>query len=178
MTRAGGRRRVRLIAAVAAGALAVAAGPVAPTGPLGPPGAAAAPPPWPIDPSDPSISSQWGADAGRVADRGALSLSIDTITPQNPEVDGTLSVRLTVENTSDAGIDDIVVRMQRADALAGAAEARTAMAAPEQTFGVATSFRDGFDLAAGESRTLTLSVPLAADAPRGYIGRASCRERV
>ena len=29
MTRAGGRRRVRLIAAVAAGALAVAAGPVA-----------------------------------------------------------------------------------------------------------------------------------------------------
>ncbi|KKO80386.1 hypothetical protein WU86_10655, partial [Corynebacterium xerosis] len=128
---------------------------------------AAAPPPWPIDPSDPSISSQWGADAGRVADRGALSLSIDTITPQNPEVDGTLSVRLTVENTSDAGIDDIVVRMQRADALAGAAEARTAMAAPEQTFGVATSFRDGFDLAAGESRTLTLSVPLAADAPRG-----------
>lgn len=167
MTRAGGRRRVRLIAAVAAGALAVAAGPVAPTGPLGPPGAAAAPPPWPIDPSDPSISSQWGADAGRVADRGALSLSIDTITPQNPEVDGTLSVRLTVENTSDAGIDDIVVRMQRADALAGAAEARTAMAAPEQTFGVATSFRDGFDLAAGESRALTLSVPLAADAPRG-----------
>lgn len=171
MTRRGGRRTVRLIATAATGALALVAAPVVPLGPLGqvgaPPEAAAAPPPWPIDPADPSISSQWGADSGRVAARGPLRLQINNVTPQNPEVGGDVSIRLTVENTSGEAVDDIIIRTQRAEALDGAAGARLAMAAPEQTFGVATSFRDGFDLAAGESRTVTLSVPLSADAPAG-----------
>ncbi len=171
MTGRGGRRTVRLIATAATGALALVAAPVVPLGPPGPvgplPEAAAAPPPWPIDPADPSISSQWGADAQRVAARGPLKLQIKTVTPQNPEVDGDVSIRLTVENTSDEAVNDIIIRTQRAEALAGAADARLAMAAPEQAFGVATAFDDGFDLAAGESRTVTLSVPLSAPAPEG-----------
>lgn len=163
-----------MIATAATGALALVAAPVVPVGPLGQmgpvgalPEAAAAPPPWPIDPADPSISSQWGADAQRVATRGPLKLQIKTVTPQTPEVDGDVSIRLTVENTSDEAVNDIVIRTQRAEALAGAADARLAMAAPEQPFGVATAFDDGFDLAAGESRTVTLSVPLSAPAPEG-----------
>lgn len=163
-----------MIATAATGALALVAAPVVPVGPLGQmgpagalPEAAAAPPPWPIDPADPSISSQWGADAQRVAARGPLKLQIKTVTPQNPEIDGDVSIRLTVENTSDEAVNDIIIRTQRAEALAGAADARLAMAAPEQAFGVATAFDDGFDLAAGESRTVTLSVPLSAPAPEG-----------
>lgn len=174
MTGRGGRHTVRLIATAATGALALIAAPVVPLGPSEPSGpagalpeAAAAPPPWPIDPSDPSISSQWGADAQRVAARSPLRLQIRNVTPQNPEVGGDLNIRLTVENTSDEAVDDIIIRTQRAEALAGAADARLAMAAPEQTFGVATAFDDGFDLAAGESRTVTLSVPLSAAAPEG-----------
>ena len=174
MTGRGGRRTVRLIATAATGVLALVAAPVVPVGPvgqLGPvgalPEAAAAPPPWPIAPSDPSISSQWGADAQRMAARSPLKLQIKNVTPQNPEVGGDLNIRLTVENTSDEAVDDIIIRTQRAEALARAADARLAMAAPEQTFGVATAFDDGFDLAAGESRTVTLSVPLSAAAPEG-----------
>ena len=174
MTGRGGRRTVRLIATAATGALALIAAPVVPVGPvgqLGPvgalPEAAAAPPPWPIDPADPSISAQWGADAQRLAARGPLKLQIKTVTPQNPEVDGDVSIRLTVENKSDEAVNDIIIRTQRAEALAGAADARLAMAAPEQAFGVTTAFDDGFDLAAGESRTVTLSVPLSAPAPEG-----------
>lgn len=174
MTGRGGRRTVRMIATAATGALALVAAPVVPVGPLGQmgpagalPEAAAAPPPWPIDPADPSISSQWGADAQRVAARGPLKLQIKTVTPQNPEIDGDVSIRLTVENTSDEAVNDIIIRTQRAEALAGAADARLAMAAPEQAYGVATAFDDGFDLAAGESRTVTLSVPLSAPAPEG-----------
>lgn len=160
MTRGGGGRGKRLVATAAAGALALVAAPVVPE-------AAAAPPPWPIDPTDPSISAQWGADAGRVANRGALSLSVDAITPQAPALDGDVSLRVTVENTSGSDVNDIILRTQRAEALDGAAGARLAMAAPEQTYGTATAFREGFDLAAGQSRTVTLSVPLSDAAPAG-----------
>ncbi|MFD5868952.1 hypothetical protein ACFWGD_10140 [Corynebacterium sp. NPDC060344] len=166
MTRRGRRPAVRMVATAAAGALALVAAPVVPQ-------AAAAPPPWPTDPTDPSISAQWGADAGRAAAREPLSLQVDAITPQAPRLDGDVSVRVTVANTSGAAVENIILRTQRADRLEGAAGARLAMAAPEQSFGVATAFRDGFDLGAGESRTVTLSVPLAAAAPAGLgIDRA------
>ncbi|MFC3849532.1 hypothetical protein ACFORJ_05070 [Corynebacterium hansenii] len=170
MTGRGGRRLVRLIATAAAGALALVAAPVVPVGPLDRvalPDAAAAPPPWPIDPADASVSEQWGAGADRLANRGPLDLRVTAVTPQNPEVGGELNIRLTVSNRSEGDVRDIILRTQRSDPLSGAAGARLAMAAPEQDFRVATSFRDGFDLAAGESREITLSVPLTADAPAG-----------
>ncbi|WP_295626418.1 hypothetical protein [uncultured Corynebacterium sp.] len=159
MTGRGGRR-LRHVALATAAALVVGIAPFAPD-------ASAAPPPWPIDPSDEAVAAHWGDRSGRDAGRGQLRLRVDAVTPHNPGLDGELSLRLTVSNPSADDIDDIVVRWQRAAPLDGARQARTAMAEPEQAYGVVTSFDDAFDLGAGESRSLTLSVPVGSATPAG-----------
>lgn len=167
-----GRRPTRIVALASVGALVLFGAPAVvggagADGPLGPPSARAAQPAWPLDPGDPNVSAQWGADAGRTAGDGTLTLDVDAVTPQTPDAAGDLSVRVTVENTSRERVRDIVLRMQRADRLDGAYQARLAMAEPESAFEVATAFRDGFELGPGEKTTVTMSVPLGAPAPQG-----------
>lgn len=168
MTGAGGRRGLRRWVSVTACALV--AGSAVGFAPLsdGPPSASAAPaPPWPTDPWDAGIAADWGSGAGRVADAGVLDLTVDAVTPQVPTVSGRLAARVTVTNTSDSAVGNIMIRAQRAERLPGSSQARTVLAEPEATYAVATSFGDSFSLAAGESATLTLEVALDVAAPAG-----------
>lgn len=168
MTGAGGRRGLRRWAAVTACALAAGSAVGLPPLSDGPPPASAAPaPPWPTDPWDPAVAADWGSGAARVADTGVLDLDVDAVTPQSPTVSGRLAARVTVRNTSDAAVGNIMIRAQRADALSGSSRARTVLAEPEAAFPVATSFGDDFALAPGESATLTLEVALDMAAPAG-----------
>ena len=122
---------------------------------------------WPTDPWDAGIAADWGSGAGRVADAGVLDLTVDAVTPQVPTVSGRLAARVTVTNTSDSAVGNIMIRAQRAERLPGSSQARTVLAEPEATYAVATSFGDSFSLAAGESATLTLEVALDVAAPAG-----------
>lgn len=156
--RPGGAR----LAALAAAAL-LAAGPAAAGGAV----ADAAVPPFPISPSSPDVTGQWVGQDARVGADGPLELRLTGISPRTPGPDGTLTLRLTMVNRSDQDLNDVQLRVQRRDALDTAGDSGPAMADPESTFGVATSFDEARSVPSGRSLDVTLSVPLDAAAPEG-----------
>ena len=109
----------------------------------------------------------WGSSTNRVGEQGPLRLSITDFTPQVAPLHSTLTVKVQVHNTSDADISNVSLRLQRADALASSADARTILAEPESVFNVAGDFSTPILLKAGETREITLNVPISAPAPEG-----------
>lgn len=109
----------------------------------------------------------WGSGTNRVGEQGPLRLSITSFTPHVAALHSTLTIKVQVHNTSDADISNVALRPQRAGALASSADARTILAEPESVFNVAGTFSAPIELTAGETREITLSVPISAPAPEG-----------
>ena len=109
----------------------------------------------------------WGSGTNRVGEQGPLRLSITSFTPHVAALHSTLIIKVQVHNTSDADISNVALRPQRAGALASSADARTILAEPESVFDVAGTFSSPIDLKAGETREITLSVPISAPSPEG-----------
>ncbi|WP_448851887.1 hypothetical protein [Corynebacterium sp. 335C] len=147
--------------------MACAAALVAGAGAGGAATAEAMAPPFPISPSAPEISEEWVGQDARIGADGPLELRMTAVSPRTPAPDGDLTVRLTLVNRSNSDLTDVRLRAQRRDALESAGDAGPAMADPESAFGVATSFGDPVDVPAGESRKVSLTVPLGAAAPEG-----------
>nr|WP_240394138.1 hypothetical protein [Corynebacterium lactis] len=109
----------------------------------------------------------WGIESNRVGTDDIVAVSISEVTPQVPSLGASLTIRLQVRNTSDHEVSNIVVRTQRAAALASAAQARTSLAEPESVYDVVGNFSDPIDLKPGEARDITLTAPISDAAPQG-----------
>lgn len=109
----------------------------------------------------------WGSATNRVGEQGPLRLSITDFSPRVAALHSTLTIKVQVHNTSDADISNVSLRLQRADALASSADARTILAEPESVFDVAGDFSAPIKLKAGETREITLKVPISAPTPEG-----------
>lgn len=150
------RRLRRIAAGAAAAALVLGAAPA--------PAPAA---PWPTTPTDPAVAAQWvGADS-RVGADGPLELAVESVAPHTVTAAGALRLSLRLTNRGEEPLDEVSLRLQRADPLDSAEDAATALAEPESAFPVATDFREPLRLDPGQGRTVTLRVEPGRAAPEG-----------
>ena len=94
------------------------------------------------------------------------SMSLTTIAPTLVTATSprTVTVSGQLTNTFDRPIRDVVVRLQRGDALTDDAALRTSLAAETSAFGVVTPFAPVADeLAAGATARFTITVPVSGD---------------
>ncbi|MBJ8346458.1 DUF6049 family protein [Antrihabitans sp. YC2-6] len=94
-----------------------------------------------------------------------LDLTIDAVTPSSVTTtsDPTVTVTATVTNVGDRPVTDVSVRMQRAPAVATAAELRTSLTLDQHNFDVVGEFVTVSErLPAGEHQRFSLEMPMRA----------------
>lgn len=119
------------------------------------------------DLNDPAVAEMWGLNSNRIGQDSPLKVELESITPQTLRSSSKLSVKAKITNTSSSEISNIVLRLQRGEALTSTDQARVVLAEPESAYSTVTEFTKGFSLEPGNSREIDLSVPVGADTPQG-----------
>lgn len=170
--RPNGIRRVagRVLALAAAGACVVVSSAAPATAQDGPSTASST--------AAPSTSPASGSQAGD--DQSFVRLEIDSITPSGAalpaagtadEQSAQLTVHGTLRNVGDRGVDNLMVRFQRAPAVADTTGLQTMLNADQAQYDVVSAFTEVDDrLDEGESTEFTLSVPLFPTAGAASLG--------
>lgn len=111
----------------------------------------------------------WANTAVRpaAADR-PIDLDITSIDSTAVPVDGSVSVKFSLTNTTDQDISDIIVRSEATDSLADPADARTTLIDTASIYVHTTAFEPVVDkLSPQETREFTLEIPVGAPSPTG-----------
>ena len=109
------------------------------------------------DPGDDTDQTQ------RPTSSSFLEMSIDSVAPTTVTAnsDPFVTVTATVTNVGDRPVSDVVVRMQRAPAVATSPELRTALHLGQESYSIAGKFNPVADrIDAGKRKQFTLSLPL------------------
>ncbi|WP_227997787.1 DUF6049 family protein [Nocardia australiensis] len=95
-----------------------------------------------------------------------LKLSLDSVTPTTVTTigDAVLTVSGTVTNIGDRVVDDVSVRMQRADPVSSPSVLRSTLRLDQASYDVSGPFEDVVDrLTPGQRKQFTLTIPLRPD---------------
>lgn len=116
---------------------------------------------------DPAVAAMWGLNSNRVGTDSPLNVEMESVTPQTLRPSSKLTVRANIKNTSANTVSNIIVRLQRGEALSSTDQARVVLAEPEGSYATVTGFSRGFTLEPGASRQVEVQVPVGANAPEG-----------
>ena len=113
--------------------------------------------------------SQWAnTDVRPPASERPLALSIKEFDSAAVPADGTANVTVTLKNTSEQAIEQIIVRSEATDRLTDPEEARTTLIDTSSRYRHTTSFAPVVDkLEANETRDIMLQIPVGAAGPTG-----------
>ncbi|MDN8578727.1 hypothetical protein [Corynebacterium bovis] len=162
------RTLTRAAAAVAAAALVAGAGATGPTGPAaGPLGvpAAAAQDGVAVNPRDPDSAGVWDNPDARGSDpRTGVEVTLTSVSPSRPTVDGVVTLGLRVRNTTAGDVTGLSVRLRTRPAVTDPTGVGVALVANRGDYPVAGDFVPvPGDVPAGTSRDITLTVPVGKD---------------